>query len=324
MKVNIVKNSIVIWLVHLVVLASSGNAATPEVSNVLVTDVTPVSFSVIWSSSEACTSNVNIFMDEEGNEPATGVTIVSQPVKNGEMSIAIAAEGNGVMKVFVGGLEQDTTYYYQTVTTSKSSGHITYHPESAPMIQVTTASRASRTEVNANLEVPFTNDLILQDCYLPDGVTPAHGSLIVAYAEGAYYPVSNFMGDGVASPQCYVDLNNLFDPLTLENKPLYGGEWLLLTRFMGLNGIEMAPFEIPVNDQLAEMKPPQATLRCLCDFDKDGDVDGDDLARFIADAERDDCNGDCPADFNGDRKVDAWDLQLVVPDFGSTECAPQP
>ncbi len=287
----------------------------------MVTDVAPVSFSVIWASSEASTSNLNVFLDEGGSVPATDIIIVSQPVDSGDMSIAVAAEDNGVMKVRVSGLEPDTTYYFQTVTTSKSSSDVTYYPASAPLMGVTTAKQIVRTEVNEELEVPFTNDLIIQECLLPDGVTPAPGTLVVANVEGSYSSVSNFVGDGVVSPQCYVDLNNIFDSLTYENKPLYGGEWLVLSRMMGMSGYEMDPYEIPINEQLAEMKPPQDTLRCLCDFDNDGDVDGSDFAVYLADAGRDDCNGDCPADFNGDRIVNGWDLQMVGPDFGRIDCA---
>jgi hypothetical protein len=240
------------------------------------------------------------------------------------MSIAIAAENNGVMKVRVSGLDPDTTYYFQTVTTSKSSGDVTYYPASAPMLGVTIAKEIVRTGVNGELEVPFTNDLIVQECLLPDGVTPALGALLVANVEGSYYPVSNFVGDGVFPPQCYADLNNIFDALAYENKPLYGGEWLVLSRIMGISGYEMDPYEIPINEQLAEMKPPQNTLRCLCDVDNDGDVDGSDFAAFIADVAKDNCNGDCPADFNGDRIVNGWDLQMVGPDYGKIDCAIKP
>jgi hypothetical protein len=305
----------------MVFFAIDAHAGIHEVSHVMVTDVTPLSYSVIWESSEASTSNLNVFLDEDGAIPATDITTISQPVQNGDMGIATAAEDNGVMKVRVSGLEPDTTYYFQTVTTSKSSADVTYYPESASMMRVTTAKEIVRTEVNADLEVPFTNDLIVQECMLPDGVTPALGALVVANVEGGYSPVSNFVGDGVVSPQCYVDLNNLFDASASENKPLYGGEWLVLSRVMGTSGYEMDPYEIPINEQLAEIKPPQVTQRCLCDVDNDGDVDGSDFAVYIADTGRDDCDGDCPADFNGDRIVDSWDLQMVGPDFGKTACA---
>jgi hypothetical protein len=324
MKANTFLFPIIFSLMFFLISPSHGLAGIPESHHVMVTDVSPVSFSVIWASSEASTSGLNVFLDEGGSVPASDITIVSQPVDSGDMSIATAAEDNGVMKVRVSGLEPDTAYYFQTVTTSKSSSDVTYYPESAPMIGVTTAKEIVRTEVNADLEVPFINDLIVQECMLPDGVTPATGTLVVANVEGGYFPVSNFVGDGVVSPQCYVDLNNIFDALTYENKPLYGGEWLVLSRLMGISGYEMDPYEMPVNEQLAEMKPPQETLRCLGDIDNDGDVDGSDFAAFTADVLKDNCNGDCPADFNGDRIVDSWDLQMAGPDFGRIDCAIQP
>jgi hypothetical protein len=321
MKDKILTTTMVSILLFLFAFSNSGQAGVPTISHVMVVDTTPVSFAVIWASSEASTSGLNVFLDEGGSVPATDITIVSQPVDSGDMSIAIAAEDNGVMKVRVSGLEPDTAYYFQTVTTSKSSADVTYYPESAPMLGVTTAKEIVRTVMNGELEVPFTNDLIVRECLLTDGVTPALGALVVANVEGGYSPVSNFVGDGVVSPQCYVDLNNIFDALAYENKPLYGGEWLVLSRIMGISGYEMDPYETPINEQLAEMKPPQNTLRCLCDFDNDGDVDGSDFAVYIADAGRDDCNGDCPADFNGDRIVDSWDFQLLSPDFGRIDCS---
>jgi len=55
---------------------------------------------------------------------------------------------------------------------------------------------------------------------------------------------------------------------------------------------------------------------CEGDFDRDGDVDGSDLATF-ADAY---AVGDPQADLNGDEKVDTEDLAIFAADFGRTDC----
>ena len=61
---------------------------------------------------------------------------------------------------------------------------------------------------------------------------------------------------------------------------------------------------------------------CEGNFDKDGDVDGSDLAVFAADFGRTDCDhGDpCEGDFDGDNDVDGSDLAVFAADFGRTDC----
>jgi hypothetical protein len=48
-------------------------------------------------------------------------------------------------------------------------------------------------------------------------------------------------------------------------------------------------------------------------------VDGCDLAEFIGDFGRDDCAGDCDADFDFDGNVDAVDLLAFAADFGMAD-----
>ena len=55
---------------------------------------------------------------------------------------------------------------------------------------------------------------------------------------------------------------------------------------------------------------------CEGDFDRDGDVDGSDLATFV-DAY---AVGDPQADLNGDGNVDTKDLATFAADFGRTDC----
>ena len=64
------------------------------------------------------------------------------------------------------------------------------------------------------------------------------------------------------------------------------------------------------------------TEPCEGDFDKDGDVDGSDLALFAADFGRTDCYSDpeCEGDFDHDNDVDGSDLAVFAADFGRTDC----
>jgi hypothetical protein len=64
------------------------------------------------------------------------------------------------------------------------------------------------------------------------------------------------------------------------------------------------------------------TTYCEGDFDRDGDADGTDLAKFAADFGRKDCyfTGDCEGDMGYDGDVDGSDLAVFAADFGRTDC----
>ena len=57
---------------------------------------------------------------------------------------------------------------------------------------------------------------------------------------------------------------------------------------------------------------------CFADMDTDGDVDGDDLSRFIADYPFGTC--ECPSDTDGDGDIDEWDFRFVTEDYGRNGC----
>ena len=65
-----------------------------------------------------------------------------------------------------------------------------------------------------------------------------------------------------------------------------------------------------------------AVALCEGDFEKDGDVDGSDLAVFSADFGRTDCDipPPCEGDFDEDGDVDGSDLATFATDFGRTDC----
>jgi hypothetical protein len=295
----------------------------PDVTEVMVTDVTTRSFSVIWTSSEASYPSLNVYDDVNGTVPTSDAVITLQPVESDNNDIGIVAENNGVLKVRVTGLEPDTTYYFQTVTTSKSFlDDVTFYPANPLFPGVTTESSVMRTKMCGEADVPFTNDLITVECYLPESSTPAEGTLLVAEVEGCHYPVSRFVGDGVPVPEAYIDLNNLFSLQSYTTKPVYGGERLTLTRLMGIHGVETSEYYVPINEQLAQMKFPLLIPPCLGDFYRDGDVDGSDLAVFATDFGRTDCDTgeEREGDFDHDNDVDGSDLAVFAADFGRTDC----
>jgi hypothetical protein len=326
---KIFKVSTIGLVMGLVLMSAMGNydfaSAAPVVDpgSVMVTDVTPFSFSVIWSSNEPATASLNIFSDEDGTTPAMGISLEPHPTASGDMTIKTKAEDNGVMKVKVTGLKPDTTYYFQTITTSKAApSEISFSPQSAPMLSATTEVQVIRTSLPGPDKMIFMNDLIVLNCFLPDGATPAEGTLLVAVTDESNHPISGFVGDGVPPPQAYVDLNNMFSSRTYQTLPLYGGESLTLTQFMGIHGIESRNYIVPTNHQLARMKPPLIVDLCYGDFKPDGDVDGEDLNTFMEDFVDINCDTgeSCQSDFNSDGKVDGADLELFLAHFARTDC----
>jgi len=61
---------------------------------------------------------------------------------------------------------------------------------------------------------------------------------------------------------------------------------------------------------------------CYGDFDRDGDVDLEDLEVFAGDYGRNNCydTGDCEADFRYDGDVDGLDLALFMAEYGRSDC----
>ncbi len=247
-------------LFFLLVLPVAAYGGVPEVSHVMVTDVTTTSFSVIWAANEASTAGLEVYADENGSSLVDAL-ITPHPIESGDDTIKTAAENNGVMKVRVTGLAPDTTYYFKTSTTSKSSTDTTYNPSAAPFTPVTTESETVRTYESGGDILPFSNDLIIEACYLNDGTTPAEGTLVLATVAGGSHPITAFVGDGVDSPYAIIDLNNVFSRDTYENLDLSQGLNLTLLNFRGLAGNSIVTHVVPLDELLSEVKPAEFGLK---------------------------------------------------------------
>ncbi|MDL1983024.1 MAG: hypothetical protein LWX54_02350 [Deltaproteobacteria bacterium] len=248
-------------LFFLLVLPVAAYGGVPEVSHVMVTDVTTCSFSVIWSASEASTADLEVYEDENGAVPIADAVIEPHPIECGNEQIRIMAEDQGVMKVRVTGLDPDTTYYFMTVTTSKSSTDTTYNPNAAPFTPVTTESETVRTYESGGDVLPFSNDLIIEPCYLDDGTTFAEGTLLLATVAGGSHPITAFVGDGVELPNALIDLNNVFSRDTHDNLDLLQGLNLTLLNFRGLADNSIVTHVVPVDQSLSEVKPGEFGLK---------------------------------------------------------------
>ena len=260
-------------LFFLLVLPVVAYGGVPEVNHVMVTDVTTCSFSVIWSASEASTADLEVYEDKNGAVPIADAVIKPHPIECGNEQIRIMAEDQGVMKVRVTGLDPDTTYYFMTVTTSKSSTDTTYNPNAAPFTPVTTESETVRTYESGGDVLPFSNDLIIEPCYLDDGITFAEGTLLLATVAGGSHPITTFVGDGVELPYAIIDLNNVFSRDAHHNLDLLQGLNLTLLNFRGAGnsivtnaGNSIVTNLVPEDQSLSEVKPAEFALKAGANF----------------------------------------------------------
>jgi len=237
--------------------------AGPEVKDILVTDVTPSAFSVVWTAGESSRidyPHMNVFNDPDGLEPTLDIEITPFPVVGGSGVIPAMAQEKGVMKVRVSGLQSNTTYYFQTLTTSNSTNETTFYPENPPYLSVTTEEKIERDKVSVDEDVPFSNDMIIAECYLEDGVTPAEGTLLIATVEEGNYPVSAFVGDGVAPPYALIDMNNIFSRNTHKSLDVMQNTNLTLVNFRGIWGNALITYTVPEDVGLSEVKSPAPML----------------------------------------------------------------
>jgi hypothetical protein len=237
--------------------AGSAFALPPVVRDITVTDVTPVSFSVVWSSDQASSCNITVFSDENGTDDITAdLVITPHPTRNNSAAVVTAAQNRGVMKIRVTGLVPSTTYYFKTATLSISGAETTFFPSAAPFASVTTSAAVSKTTGFGLDEIPFTNDLVYSDIYEGDGSTPAEGTLLLASVDGARYPVSSFAGDEFASPRAAVDLNNLYTSLDDGSFALHGGQKIVLTAFYGIDDKVTSVWVVPANHNSLTSRAP--------------------------------------------------------------------
>jgi len=238
-------------------MAKSSWALPPVVQDIMVTDVTPVSFSVIWDSDQASSCDIAVFTDENGtNDISATLIITSHPTRNNVPAVVSAAQNRGVMKNRVSGLENSTQYYFRTRTTSISSGDETFSPLNEPYPSVTTAAAVAKTTGEGLDEIPFTNDLIYRDVFEADGTSPADGALLLASVEGSSYPLSSFVGDGLISPKAVIDLNNLYSNSSRETFALQGGQKIVLTAFYGNDMPVDSALVVPRNLNLLSARSP--------------------------------------------------------------------
>lgn len=312
-------------ILFIVVLAQPVWAGVPVVSDILITDVTDRSFSVVWTASEPSTGSLNVFDGPLCATLTTGILLLSHPALASSSTvrdaIRAAAEDQGIFKVQVSGLAAATPYCVQTITTSKNTVEQTVAP-GAPLA-VTTETEVSRAQTvppSQDLR-PFSNDIVVSPLYAPDQVTPVTGGLVaVEVVDLGSAPVTAFAGDTVAAPLSLVDLNNLYDNLTRTTMNLLGDERIRLLEYRGTVGCRLERFrKVPADLELAEVKSPGACFD-PSDLDCNDTVDVRDIVRDIKGyltAQGDFCyNSDLDQTLDG--LVDIRDIVSVIGKFGTS------
>lgn len=246
---------LLLWLwLPLQALALSAN-------DIHISDVTPVSFSVVWTLDEAATGNLELYSDVLGSQPVTDATITPQFTLSGNVALGAQAASQGVLRVQVSGLLPATPYFFRLVTTPSSSGIAEYFPASGPMLALTTQT-ASQTVSNETAAIR-----VLQI----DGSSAASATVLLAQVANSAYPVSHLVGDGTEADMALINMTNLYGADAM-NRQLDGGESLQLTVLGGMLGRVTSSALVPVNQHQGELEIiAPGSLQLAADQDSDGD-----------------------------------------------------
>jgi len=282
------------------------SAASAVLSNPIITDVTDRSFSLIWTTDAAGELLVEVYSDLAANQLLSNIYIDDYGVKVGgaifsneseilrKISLVNAAQEKGIAKVVVSGLLPDTTYYVKYGVKESQSHDVTlcpgagstYCPDNpVDIISVSTESKVTR--VSGQDEV-FMNDILLH--LDPDS---EQGEIVLVNVENANYPVSAIVGDAIAIPYAYVDLNNYYKVNTRESLLLRSKDVTIrgnpsnainIVRYKGLAGVSN---QLAVLDQASGTGGiANALNRNIGDCNADGHTDGYDsllLTNYVAD-----------------------------------------
>lgn len=312
---GITKSYVKIFCIALfgILFSVSGAFAVPETSNICITDVTPVSFSVVWTTDVPADPSVEVYSDASMNNRLTNSLIIT-PMPAASSAVAQEAKNMGIMKVRVSGLAASTKYYFRTLTKdSQDLGSIGY----SPVYEVTTASKITPYRN----DLVFSNDLASFAVYVrpvDTGEKSGAGYLVIAETEGAKYPVSAFAGDGINAPECIIDFNNLFNEQG-ESLDLTGNEKIIITVYRKGTLPPLVHYRKVAPDiNLVEVAEPVKGF--FADFNLDGKIDETDLNELKKQYKMEPDDSAYNPDFNfvndSEGKVDAREFSKFSIEYG--------
>lgn len=227
--------------------------AAPVLTDLVITDVSPSAFRVVWHASEASEPSVEVFTDAGGTIPAA--TAVKESYAGIDEYSQVLLSNAGIMVVEVRGLDPGTTYHVRATATSLANAAGT----AAPMTSVVTASSIAPMALAA----PFTavtNPVLRFSCLSPDGRDAADTGLLLAEVSGARSPISQAV---TSDSTVYLETGNLISNTTGHTLPVTGEESLTLKFYRGLGVVETFEFFMPAGDQLATVEDPRLTAEPL-------------------------------------------------------------
>jgi hypothetical protein len=281
--------STAIFLLNLLILLTIPIQAE-SASNLWITDVTPRSFSLVWTTTGPATGSANIYSDPQGNTLIGDLTIIDAG------SGHPPAGDNGVIKVTIMGLIPDTTYYFETVTTNSQGTQVEPAIGDLPSV---------RTE---NKSIIVKNISIAHRIVQSDGITPANGALLLVEIEGGNYPITGWVGEGLPPPFVLVNLDNVYSATTHQNLELIGGEALTLTSIGGSMGTRNLIGAVPVETEpIQTLQNPEPCPR----VSQNPDVYDDVLCTLEISLPSDIA---CEGDLDGDDDTDGYDIALLAKD----------
>ena len=294
--------------------------AAPEVVGARVTNVTPVSFSVVWMTDMVGAAPALEIATDSAMSGLINDSIEFIPMAGVSSEVAESARAKGVMNVMAVGLEPGRTYYVRAVTVNPVNESDRGY---SAVLEVTTAAKVVPYTYAGGTAQVFSNDLKAFPVYVSPsdgGGSPGKGEILILEADGSSYPVSAFSGEGIAGPKGLIDLNNLFGPDGLS-MDLSGGERLTLRVYKGDLLYTLTHFrKVKADSGLVYVVEPEKGF--FADIDIDGKVDDADFEYFRDKYKTLPGDENYNPDYNfvadGEEKVDVREFSKFALEYGRT------
>jgi len=292
----------------------------PEVTAVKVTDVTASSFSMVWMTDVEAQPWIEVYSDSSMTDLLNEGLLIT-PMPGDDREATESARRKGIMKVRVSGLEPSRTYYVRAVTIDPSDNASVGY---SALQEITTSSMVKPFRDAGGMPVPCSNDLVSFRVYIrpsDPSTVPGLGDLIILEMDGAASPLSAFVGDGAASPDGIIDLNNLFDT-TGTSLDVRGGEHVVITVYREGTLSVLTHYRIvPADGDMVYVVEPLKGF--FADLNLDGKVDDLDFGMFRRQYRTlpDDVDYNPDFDFVADEegRVDAREFSRFAREYGRTD-----
>jgi hypothetical protein len=228
-------------LLSILTVLFSKSALSSE-NQLIITDVTPSQFSVVWLAGEPAKCSLTIFSDKDATNDITNqFSIVSESYNHPP------AEDNGVMKVTVKNALPDTTYFFKTITTFKENN----------LKMISDDTYVVNTEIEASV---ISNNSLIQEIKNADK-SNAPGVLLLASVENGSSPLSAWTGDGFPDSFAGVDLSNLYHSESHTSYDISSGTSVQLMAYGGLLGYYTTIGQTINEEEMPQIIHPIAVLQ---------------------------------------------------------------